>query len=136
MDLPWNATAERVRKALVDIGIRASGVREALRPAQRTLGIPVAYLLRGRRKTVAVKLCGKLRGAGRRCIVQELVKGVGPDVVVRVSHNGRDFVAPRPALGDPVNVTCPLFPRIFSVRLRVGLRHSAVANIHRERHGA
>ena len=115
MDLPWNATAERVRKALVDIGIRASGVvREALDPHRGRVGYRwrIYYADAGERSLLS---CAEtLRGAGRRCMVQELVKGVGPDVVVRVSHNGRDFVAPRPALGDPVNVTCPLFPEYLA----------------------
>ena len=120
MDLPWNATAERVRQALVDIGIRASGVvREALNPHKGRVGYRwrLYYADAGRRPLLS---CGAqdgtfsttetLRGTGKRCVVEETVAGVGPDVTVRVSHNGQDFVAPIPALGEPINVTCPLFP--------------------------
>ena len=134
VDLPWNATAERVRQALVDIGIRASGVvREALDPHKGRVGYRwrLYYADAGRR---ALLSCGAqdgtfsttetLRGTGKRCVVARNSKGIGPDVTVRVSHNGQDFVQPVPSLGEARQRDVPPVPTVFSVRLRVGLRES------------
>ena len=88
MDLPWNATAERVRQALVDIGIRASGVvREALDPHKGRVGYRwrLYYADAGRRSLLS---CGAqdgtfsttetLRGTGKRCVVEESIRASGP----------------------------------------------------------
>ena len=107
VDLPWNATAERVRKALVDIGIRASGVvREALDPHRGRVGYRwrLYYADAGQRSLLS---CGaqdgtfstrKLWGTGKRCIVEETVAGIRASVTVQCRTTSWD-VSPIPALG-------------------------------------